>query len=88
MINLPTNTLDAAIISGVVFEGLSVTTRDGRPARLAVVDEDNNIIEAGPAVAREAFNVSVEITHNFWKDKGHLRVLSGPPGLFNPAKAA
>lgn len=65
-------------ISGVSHAGLTITTRDGRPAQLAVVDQAGNIVETGPQVASEAFNVSIAVFRNFWKGQGHLRVLSDP----------
>jgi len=79
-----TGTLDAAEISAVIHQGLTVTAKDGRAARLAIIDEDGNMIEAGPAVAREAFNVSIASYKNFLKGMGHLRVTSAPPGDHQP----
>lgn len=77
MIGTPkTGTLTHAVMSGVAHEGLTITTRDGRPALLAVVDEDGNIVEAGPGVEREAYNMSISIYRNFLAGKGHLRVYS------------
>lgn len=77
--NPKTGTLAQAILSGVAHEGLTVTTRDGRQARLAVIDEDGNVIEDGPEVAREAWNVAVASYRNFLRGRGYLRVRSDPP---------
>lgn len=90
MIGIPeTGKLEAAIISGVGHEGLSVTTADGRPAQLAVIDEHGNIIAAGPAVAKEAWNVTLAVYKNFRKGQGYLRVHSRPPGIeFNQEATA
>lgn len=71
-----TGTLDTAEISAVIHQGLTVTTKDGRPARLAIIDGDGNIIAAGPTVEREAFNVSIASYKNFLIGQGHLRVFS------------
>ena len=49
-----TGTLNYSVISEVAHEGLTVTTRDGKPARIAIIDEDGNVLEAGEAVAEEA----------------------------------
>lgn len=82
MIGTPTtNTLDTAVISGVVHSGLTVTTRDGRPARLAILDEHGNVVADGDAVARECWNVATECQRNFWKGDGHLVVHTSPTGL-------
>lgn len=72
-----TDTLQHAVVSGVVHEGITVQTRDGRRARLAVIDDEGHIIEAGPAVEREVWEVAVQTYRNFWRGQGHLRVLSG-----------
>lgn len=42
-----TGTLANSIMSGRCFEPLSVTTRDGRPARIAIIDDQGCIIDAG-----------------------------------------
>lgn len=82
MIGIPTtDTLANAIISGVTHEGLTITTKDGRPARLAVIDADGNIIEIGQAVAKEAWNVTLAVYKNFLIGHGHLRIFSSPSGL-------
>jgi hypothetical protein len=80
MIGIPkTDTLDHSVISGVCHEGLSISTKDGRPARLAIIDADGNIIDAGPEVAREAWNVTLAVYKNFLIGNGHLRIFSSPP---------
>lgn len=89
MIGIPeTNTLALAIISAVCFEGLRVQTKDGRPAKLAIIDEDGNIIEAGEAVAKEAWNVTLASYKNMMIGQGHLRVFSEPPGIAKNPQAA
>lgn len=80
MIGLPeTNTLGLAIISAVCFEGLRVQTKEGKPAKLAIIDEDGNVIESGEAVAKEAWNVTLASYKNMMIGQGHLRVFSTPP---------
>lgn len=80
MIGIPeTGTLKKSVISGVCYEGLSISTKDGKPARLAVIDADGNILDAGPEVAREAWNVTLAVYKNFLIGNGHLRIFSGPP---------
>lgn len=80
MIGIPeTDTLEQARISANINTGYQVTTADGRPARLAIIDADGNVIEAGAAVAREAWNVCIAVQKNFWIGQGHLVVHSTPP---------
>lgn len=79
MITTPkTDTLTHSVLSGVAHEGLTVTTRDGRRARLAVIDEDGKVIEAGPQVAEAAWNVAIASYRNFLRGRGYLRVRSEP----------
>ena len=82
MIGIPeTDTLEHARISANVNSGYQVTTADGRRARLAIIDDDGNVIEAGVAVAREAWNVCIAVQKNFWIGQGHLVVHSEPTGI-------
>ncbi|MGL6048303.1 MAG: hypothetical protein ACRC02_17840 [Vogesella sp.] len=78
---ITTGTLENAVISAVIFEGLQVQTADGRPARLAILDEAGNVIECGHQVAEEAWNVAIASYKNFLAGNGHLRVQTEPPGL-------
>jgi len=66
-------------ISAVSHQGLTVTTPDGEPATLAIVNKDGKVIEAGPSVARQAWEVAIESYRNFLKGEGYLRVHSKPP---------
>lgn len=87
MIGIPeTGTLQGGCISANVSSGYQLTTADGRPARLAIVDADGNVIESGDAVAREAWNVCIAVQKNFWIGQGHLVVHSAPPGLASSKK--
>lgn len=72
------STLTQSEISAVSFEGLRVRTASGEPATLAILDKDGNVIDAGPGVLQEAFNVAIESYRNFLKGAGHLRALSRP----------
>ncbi|WP_428827707.1 hypothetical protein ACLIKD_06865 [Azonexus sp. IMCC34842] len=76
---IKTGTLAKADISAVIHQGLRVKTADGKPARLAIIDESGTIIEAGDQVAREAFNVSIASYKNFLIGNGHLRVTNHAP---------
>lgn len=73
-----TDTLSAAIISGVAHEGFTCTARDGKRLHMALVDDDGNIVDAGQHVAQEAWNVCIQVQHNFWIGQGHMRILSKP----------
>jgi len=73
----PVGALEGVVISAVSHEGLSVMV-DGRPARLAILNEDGDIVAAGAEVAREAEAVAVNSYRQFLKGQGFLRVLSAP----------
>lgn len=91
MIGTPTtDTLANAVISGVTYRGLTVTTRDGRPARLAILDEHGNVIDVGDDVACECWNVAIACHRNFLIGQGHLVVHTSPTGLVTgkPGRAA
>ncbi len=78
--SIPNPPLLASRISATVSTGFNVTTADGRPARLAVVDDAGNVIEAGQDLAWAAWRVCVEVQENFWEGMGHLVVHTSPPG--------
>lgn len=78
---LKTDTLLHSRISANVNTGYQITTADGRQGRLAIIDADGNVIEAGAAVAKEAWNVCITVQKNFWIGQGHMVVHSSPPGL-------
>lgn len=73
----PTGALPGILISAVSHEGLSVTV-DGKPARLAVINEAGEVIAAGDQVAREAEAVAVNNYRQFLQGKGYLRVVGKP----------
>lgn len=80
--------MEHATMTGTLWAGLTVKTRDGRPAKLAIIDDAGNVIESGVSVAREAWNIVLQVHRNYLQDKGHLIVHSTPPGLPRPVKAA
>ncbi|MDN7413045.1 hypothetical protein QZM42_31440 [Burkholderia vietnamiensis] len=69
----------SSAITAVSYEGLSVSTPTGEAATLAVVDQNGNVIDAGPAVARVVWDVAIAAYRNFLMGTGHLRVLTRPP---------
>lgn len=82
---LPAN-LKQTEISAVCYSGLQIRTADGKPARLAIIDDDGKVIEAGDDVAAAAWNVAIASYRQFMIGQGHLRVFSRPPGI--PIKQA
>lgn len=70
----PTGAIAGVTIEAVSHIGLSVTV-NGKPARLAIVTDDGQIVSAGAEVAREAEAVAINCYRNFLKGKGFLRVI-------------
>ncbi|ORL70294.1 hypothetical protein B7H19_05970 [Pseudomonas putida] len=86
MIGIPkTGTLEHGCISANVTTGYRFTTTDGRPARLAIIDDQGNVVEAGETVAQEAWNVCIAVIKNFKIGQGHIVVHSAPPGAAEPS---
>ena len=82
MIGIPkTGTLENCRIAANVTSGYKFTTADGRPARLAIIDDQGNVVESGEAVARETWNVCIAVIKNFKIGQGHIVVHSAPPGM-------
>lgn len=77
--SVPNPQLQASRISATISTGFNVATVDGKPARLAIVDENGKVIEAGADVAWAAWRVCIEAQENFWQGQGHLVVHSAPP---------
>ncbi|WP_278958533.1 hypothetical protein [Aquipseudomonas alcaligenes] len=78
--SVPNPQLQASRISATISTGFNVTTADGKPARLAIVDEEGNVVEVGAEVAWAAWKVCIEAQENYWEGMGHLVVHSSPPG--------
>jgi hypothetical protein len=72
-------TLQKAALSAVAHEGITAATRDGKTARLAIIDDDGNVLETGDAVAAAAWRVVVECYENLLIGQGHMRVIAGLP---------
>ena len=78
---VPNPVLDNAVIRANVSKGFMLTTPDGKPAKLAVIDENGNVLAAGNDVAWAAWRVCITVQENFWEGMGHLVVHTSPPGI-------
>ena len=70
----PTGTLPGIVICATSHEGLQVLI-NGKPGRLAIVDEGGRVLAAGGDVAREAEAVALNNFRNTMMGKGYLRTL-------------
>jgi len=71
-----TGDLPRVVIHATSHEGLLVDV-DGKRGRLAIVDDEGNVVAAGPEVAREAEAVALNNYRNTLKGQGFLRTYSG-----------
>lgn len=72
-----TGAVDGVVISAQSHTGLKVTAC-GKPALLAVVTADGEIIAAGDSVAKEAEAVAINAYRNFLAGRGYLKIYSKP----------
>lgn len=75
-----TPTLEAGHIEATASTGFIVKTRDGAPARLAIIDEQGNVIEAGKDVELAAWKICWRAHDKFWEGEGHLVIHTEAPG--------
>lgn len=73
----PTGALQGIVICATSHEGLQVLV-NGKPARLAIVDERGQVLAAGAEVAREAEAVALNNFCNTMMGKGYMRTLGKP----------
>lgn len=73
----PTGKVDGLYITAVSHEPPKATF-NGRPVRLAIIDDNGEVIAAGPEVAREFEATVINCHRNTLKGKGYLRVRSQP----------
>ena len=76
----PSPELSNAIISANASSGFIATDRAGKSLRMALVDDQGNIVEAGDDVRWAAWSICTTALHNLWECQGHLVVHSSPPG--------
>lgn len=67
----PVGVMPGVHIQAVPVGGLEVTV-NGRPARLAIITEDGQIVAAGTAVAREARAVAVNNYRDILQGRGYM----------------
>ena len=71
--------LKSSISSTANLDGFSITTPNGKPATLAIVDQDGNVVEAGPDVSLAAWKISILSYRMFLTGRAYIRVKTVPP---------
>lgn len=64
------------VINAKVDQGISISTPEGEPLSLAVVDQQGNILATGGSVTKAVFNAAVKAYDDFWQGNGHLTTLT------------
>ena len=72
-----TGSIDGLYITAVSHEPPKAIY-NGRPVRLAIIDDSGQVIAAGPQVSREFEATVINCHRNTLKGKGYLRVHSQP----------
>jgi hypothetical protein len=73
----PTGAVPGVVISSVITEGLTVRA-NGKPARLAVIDDEGHVLASGDQVAREAEAVAINAYRALLEGDGRLVFSSKP----------
>lgn len=73
--------LESTKLTVSTASGIVASSKDGKPAQLAIVDSSGKILEVGEAVALEVWNLSVELYSEFLANTGIVKVQSHPPCL-------
>ncbi|MEX3950581.1 hypothetical protein AB4Y45_25585 [Paraburkholderia sp. EG287A] len=68
-------------VTALMWERFTITGDDGRPATLAILDEDGHVLDAGPQVAHELWELAVLAYRQYLVGEGLLRIYSTPEGL-------
>lgn len=63
------------IVRAKVDEGITVTSPEGRPLNLAVIDDDGRILQSGVSVTKAVFSAAVSAYDAFWQGNGHMTTI-------------
>ncbi|WP_233866771.1 hypothetical protein [Paraburkholderia adhaesiva] len=73
--------LKHSTVTALMWERYRITSEDGKPATLAIIDEKGNVLDAGPEVARELWELALLAYRQYLSGEGLLRIYSTPDGL-------
>lgn len=75
--------LHRAVIEAHGWDGLTISTTNGHPATLAVIDTTTGkIIESGPDLVEEVWDATIEAYRRKLVGKKALRVTATPQGVY------
>jgi hypothetical protein len=73
--------LKHSTVTALMWERYTITGADGKPATLAIIDEHGNVLDAGPEVAQEFWELAILAYRQFLTGERLLRIYSTPEGL-------
>lgn len=65
-------------LSAVVHEGIRIDHPEGKTCRIAIIDENGQVVAGGEDVTKAVFDVAIGAFQNLLKARGHLRTYSKP----------
>lgn len=81
MYSIECSPLGQSVLEASTARGISATTSDGKPARLAIIDNDGQILDSGSVVADQVWNLTIELYSQILQSSGMIKVHSSPTGL-------
>ncbi|MGF6792724.1 hypothetical protein [Paraburkholderia sp. 35.1] len=73
--------LKHSTVTALMWERFTITGKDGKPATLAIIDERGDVLDAGPDVAKELWELAILAYRQFLTGEKLLRIYSTPDGL-------
>ncbi|MGF6978992.1 hypothetical protein QFZ94_007507 [Paraburkholderia sp. JPY465] len=74
--------LKHSIVSARAWDRYAFLTERGEPATLAIIDKDGNILDSGPEVAREIWDIAILAYRRYLKGEPFRTIISSPDGLY------
>ncbi|MBN3756033.1 hypothetical protein G3N95_24035 [Paraburkholderia sp. Tr-20389] len=74
--------LKHSIVSARAWDRYVFMDERGQPATLAIIDRDGNVLDSGPEVAREIWNIAILAYRRYLKGETFRTIISSPDGLF------
>ncbi|HKR40084.1 MAG TPA: hypothetical protein VJU59_10490 [Paraburkholderia sp.] len=68
-------------VTALMWEHFKITGEDGKPATLAIIDENGKVLDVGPQVADELWELALLAYRQYLTGEGLLRIYSTPEGL-------
>lgn len=74
--------LKHSIVSARAWDRYAFMDERGEPATLAIIDSDGKVLDSGPEVAREIWDIAILACRRYLKGETFRTIISSPDGLF------